>query len=181
MKAITCENCGAKLKVVLEKNIAICEFCGVSYLLDDAIQKTATEKWRSEMQALLDAKDYKGAAHIGKKLIDEAPTDYKAMWDYLKALTYDYSGGHEDLKKVIRTRATMDHINEIMERAYKLTPESEIGRYDSTWKVYAEIVNRFYQKWGVDYNEEDKREWKELMEESSRLDEELAEFHSRNL
>ena len=148
MTPITCEKCSAVLKVETNKGVAFCEYCGVAYMLDDAIKANVVEKWTAEIDQLLKIKDWNGAAQIGKKLTDEVPTDYRAVWLYLRALTYDMSTASEDMRKVIKKVETLELINDLADRAYNLTPKEELRKYDKWWQYFAERITEYLQDHG---------------------------------
>ena len=166
MKAISCEKCDATLKINLEKGIATCEYCEVAYLLDDAVQSTIVEKWTREMNKLFEVEDYKGAAQIGKKLVEELPTDYRVVWQYVRALTYNFSENKDDMARVIQKTEMMNHVNDMKDRAFKLTPKEEYDEYEKTWTRYTDVINAFYDKYGSDINDEEIKKWEKWLAES---------------
>ena len=144
MKAITCERCDAALKIDLKKGIAFCEYCGIAYLLDDALKRNAVEKWTDEMEQLMAIGEWDEAIKIGARLVDEVPTDYHALWLYYKALThnmctekyealgiYGYNTDNERTKLYHKTLIS----------ALKLMPQEEAARYEKEWLRYKETLN----------------------------------------
>lgn len=111
MKAATCPNCGAAIKLDDRLERGICEHCDSVIIIDDAIQKykievsgkvdlvnlTSAENDVQYGEICIKAKDWKNGLGAFQKAIEKDTANFRAWLGCLKAITHNFAELNENL------------------------------------------------------------------------------------
>lgn len=147
MKIIThkCPNCGSSLKLKKGQTEGVCEYCKVSFSLDDEVirieQKTTVEVKNDNyleiaMTTLENFKDYRKSEILFKSLIYDYGHKKEIYIGLIRSITHDFS-------KQIQKSNVLDVINEYWHKYKSLATPKEVSRYEESIN---EINKKYWYK-----------------------------------